>query len=98
VPETETEIIVAEAVNSGLFKLAGEIYEIKLEAVTTDEQLVPITELATVIKMHLPVPEDMQELASAGLLTGAWYNDESKKWEELPSTCLGRGCFEETLG
>jgi len=83
---TAAEELHGQATNADHYKLAGAIFEITMELVKSDGSREDITDLGGKAKVYVPVPSDKQELAAAGLLTVARFNENTEAWEEIPST------------
>jgi len=83
---TAAEELHGQATNADQYKLAGAIFEITMELVKSDGSREDITDLGGKVKVYVPVPSDKQELAAAGLLTVARFNENTEAWEEIPSS------------
>jgi len=83
---TAAEELHGQATNADQYKLAGTIFEITMELVKSDGSREDITDLGGKVKVYVPVPSDKQELAAAGLLTVARFNENTEACEEIPSS------------
>ncbi|ACI17337.1 hypothetical protein COPRO5265_0448 [Coprothermobacter proteolyticus DSM 5265] len=83
---TAAEELHGQATNADQYKLAGAIFEITMELVKSDGSREDITDLGGNVKVYVPVPSDKQELAAAGLLTVARFNENTEAWEEISSS------------
>jgi len=83
---TAGEELHEQAANANQYNLAGTVYEISIELVKPDGSREDAAGLGGKAKVHLPVPSDKQDLAAAGLLTIARFNETTKAWEEISSS------------
>ena len=85
VSQAEAAIIAQRAANSGLFRIAGEVFELSVTAVV-DGKLSYVRNFDGKIQVSLPVPANAKALAAQGKLTVCRYNEETKAWEDMSGT------------